>query len=160
MLHPDPPTPPVRGRALHGGSCSPRRRRRGSDSAAPGWAGASCLSGDGAHGGSGVARRLRGSRAAAMFGCLVAGRLVSAARARAGPSTRSGAGWSCRRALGPPGPQAPAPRPHRRLPCRASLPGGACHPPGNVVSSETSWELKRSFLRLDCALAARMWHLG
>lgn len=60
MLRPDPPTPPVRGRALRCGSCSPRWRRRGSDSAAPGWAGACWLSGDGAHGGSGVERRPRG----------------------------------------------------------------------------------------------------
>jgi len=122
-----------------------------------------------------------------MFGCLVAGRLVSAARAAGGALNPLGAGAELRqgrpagfapfprrvppgagrgqrpRHAGPAPRRAPASHPQRQLRCGAPSPEAVTVPSVNGeagASQGASWELKRSFLRLDCALAAGVWHLG
>lgn len=131
-----------------------------------------------------------------MFGCLVAGRLVSAARAAGGALNPLGAGVELPRSSPFPSPGSPFPSPGsargwpqarrggglavlvtpaRRLGWLLPLiPRGSCGVEPRCREAVAipslrgeAWaaqrqvaSLKRSFLRLDCALAARMWHLG
>lgn len=164
---------------------SPRRPRSGSDSAAP-----ECwFPADGSHGGCGAAKRLRGfggRRHVRLSGggqagerCPGRGRGPQPARGRGGAAAELAfplAGLHSGLAPGEgEGGLAVLVTPARRLGWLLPLiPRGSCGVEPRCreavaipslrgeawAAQRQATSLKRSFLRLDCALAARMWHLG